>query len=213
MDNSLLAVRDINHKHIVVDWIKEKNAMKKVIYLFVLCMVLGLAGCGQSQENKEPVSENASVQTENKEPSSENTSAQIENKEPASESTSAQAEDKNVSDTVSSEHLTNNDTANFQMPEEGYYSNDYDEILRIKKEDDGTYNIIEYSITHLLYVENATGIYNSETGILEFSGKDDSGNDIKAEIENKGDYLEVTVTQSSHEDIIGTKQEFFQANE
>ena len=26
--------------------------MKKVIYLFVLCMVLGLAGCGQSQENK-----------------------------------------------------------------------------------------------------------------------------------------------------------------
>ena len=187
--------------------------MKKVIYLFVLCMVLGLAGCGQSQENKEPVSENASVQTENKEPSSENTSEQIENKEPASESTSAQAEDKNVSDTVSNEHLTNNDTANFQMPEEGYYSNDYDEILRIKKEDDGTYNIIEYSITHLLYVENATGIYNSETGILEFSGKDDSGNDIKAEIENKGDYLEVTVTQSSHEDIIGTKQEFFQANE
>ena len=114
---------------------------------------------------------------------------------------------------MSNEHLTNNDTANFQMPEEGYYSNDYDEILRIKKEDDGTYNIIEYSITHLLYVENATGIYNSETGILEFSGKDDSGNDIKAEIENKGDYLEVTVTQSSHEDIIGTKQEFFQANE
>ena len=57
----------------------------------------------------------------NKEPSSENTSAQIENKEPASESTSAQAEDKNVSDTVSNEHLTNNDTANFQMPEEGYY--------------------------------------------------------------------------------------------
>lgn len=100
-----------------------------------------------------------------------------------------------------------------KTPEEGYYSNDYDEILRIKKEDDGTYNIIEYSITHLLYVENATGIYNSETGILEFSGKDDSGNDIKAEIENKGDYLEVTVTQSSHEDIIGTKQEFFQANE
>ena len=186
--------------------------MKKVIYLFVLCMVLGLAGCGQSQENKEPLSENASVQTENKEPSSENTSAQIENKEPASESTSAQAEYKNVSDTVSNEHLTNNDTANFQMLEEGYYSNDFDEILNITKEDDGTYRI-EYSVTHLLYVENAIGTYGSETGILSFSGKDDRGNDIKAEIENKGDYLEVTVTQSSHEDIIGTKQEFFQANE
>ncbi len=113
-------------------------------------------------------------------------------------------------DTIQNQHLANNDTANFQMPEEGYYSNDYDEILRIKKEDDGTYNILEYGITHLLYVENAVGIYNSETGILEFSGKDDRGNDIKAEIENKGDYLEVTVTQSSYENIIGTKQEFFQ---
>ena len=110
---------------------------------------------------------------------------------------------------MSNEHLTNNDTANFQMPEEGYYSNDYDEILRIKKEDDGTYNIIEYSITHLLYVENATGIYNSETGIFEFSGKDDSGNDIKAEIENKGDYLEVTVTQSSHERYYRNEAEIF----
>ena len=186
--------------------------MKKVIYLFVLCMVLGLAGCGQSQENKEPSTESTSVQTENKEPSSENTSAQIENKEPASESTSAQAEDKNVSDTVSNEHLTNNDTANFQMPEEGYYSNDFDEILNITKEDDGTYRI-EYSVTHLLYVENAIGTYDSETGILSFSGKDDRGNDIKAEIENKGDHLEVTVTQSNYEDIIGTKQEFFQADE
>ena len=53
----------------------------------------------------------------------------------------------------------------------------------------------------------------SETGILSFSGKDDRGNDIKAEIENKGDHLEVTVTQSNYEDIIGTKQEFFQADE
>ena len=106
--------------------------------------------------------------------------------------------------------LPDNDTTNFLMPEEGYYSNEYDEILRIKKEDDGTYNILEYGITHLLYVENAVGIYNSETGILEFSGKDDRGNDIKAEIENKGDCLEVTVIQSSYEDIIGTKQEFFQ---
>lgn len=155
--------------------------MKKVIYLFVLCMVLGLAGCGQSQENKEPSTESTSVQVEN----------------------------KNVSDIVSNEHLTNNDTANFQMPEEGYYSNDFDEILNITKEDDGTYRI-EYSITHLLYVENAIGTYDSETGILSFSGKDDRGNDIKAEIENKGDCLEVTVIQSSYEDIIGTKQEFFQ---
>ena len=89
---------------------------------------------------------------------------------------------------------------------------DFDEILNITKKDDGTYSI-EYSVTHLLYVENAIGTYDSETGILSFSGKDDRGNDIKAEIENKGDHLEVTVTQSNYEDIIGTKQEFFQADE
>ncbi len=96
-------------------------------------------------------------------------------------------------------------------PEEGYYCNDYDEILKIKKEDDGTYHI-EYSITHLLYVENAVGMYDSETGILTFSGKDASGNEIKAEIKNKGAYLEVTVTQSSYKDVVGTTQNFFQAD-
>lgn len=36
--------------------------MKKVIYLLVLCMVLGMAGCGTNQENKEPVSGNVSVE-------------------------------------------------------------------------------------------------------------------------------------------------------
>ena len=39
--------------------------MKKVIYLLVLCMVLGMAGCGTNQENKEPVSGNVSVEIEN----------------------------------------------------------------------------------------------------------------------------------------------------
>ena len=58
---------------------------------------------------------------------------------------------------------------------------------------------IEYSITRLLYVENAVGTYDPETGILRFSGEDDGGNVLKkAAIVNKGDCLEVTVTQSSH---------------
>ena len=115
-------------------------------------------------------------------------------------------------DLPNSETQSNTTASKFQMPEEGYYSNDFDEVLNITKEDDGTYSI-EYSITHLLYVENAIGTYDSETGILSFSGKDDSGNDIKADIENKGDHLEVTVTQSSHEDIVGTTQNFSQTEE
>ena len=48
---------------------------------------------------------------------------------------------------------------------------------------------------------------------MQFSGKDDRGNDIKADIENKGDHLEVTATQSSHEDIVGTTQIFSQTDE
>ena len=118
------------------------------------------------------------------------------------------------SDTATADGEIQSNTAapKFQMPEEGYYSNDFDEILNITKEDDGTYSI-EYSVTHLLYVENAIGTYDSETGILSFSGKDDRGDDIKANIENKGDHLEVTVTQSSHEDIVGTTQIFSQTDE
>lgn len=115
------------------------------------------------------------------------------------------------SDLSNGEVQSNTTTADSQVPEEGYYSNDYDEILKIKKKDDGTYNI-EYSITHLLYVENAVGIYDSETGILSFSGEDDRGNDIKADIKNKGDHLEVTVTQSNYKDVVGTTQDFSPAD-
>ena len=114
--------------------------------------------------------------------------------------------------TADGEIQSNTVASKFQMPEEGYYSNDFDEILNITKEDDGTYSI-EYSVTHLLYVENAIGTYDSETGILSFSGKDDRGDNIKADIENKGDHLEVTVIQSSHEDIVGTTQIFSQTDE
>ena len=80
-------------------------------------------------------------------------------------------------DLPDSKAQSNTAASKFQMPEEGYYSND------------------------------------SETGILNFSGKDDRGNDIKADIENKGDHLEVTATQSSHEDIVGTTQIFSQTDE
>lgn len=41
--------------------------MKKVIYLLVLCMVLGLTGCGRSQENGKNMSENVSTETKNEE--------------------------------------------------------------------------------------------------------------------------------------------------
>lgn len=39
--------------------------MKKVIYLLVLCMVLGLTGCGRAQENGKNMSENVSTETKN----------------------------------------------------------------------------------------------------------------------------------------------------
>lgn len=101
-------------------------------------------------------------------------------------------------------------STNFQAPEEGYYSNDYDEILKIKKSDDNAYSI-EYSITKLLYVENAVGTYDFETGILSFSG-DDNGDALEAQVVNKGGRLEVTVTQSSHKGIVGSVQSFYKTD-
>lgn len=41
--------------------------MKKAIYLLVLCMVLGLTGCGRAQENGKNMSENVSTETKNEE--------------------------------------------------------------------------------------------------------------------------------------------------
>ena len=107
---------------------------------------------------------------------------------------------------------TGSDTLDDLSPEAGYYSNDYDEILKIEKLDDGTYNI-EYSVYKLLYVESATGIYDPESGKIHFNGKDDGGNVLEADIENMGNHLQVTVTQSSHEDIVGTTQDFYPAEE
>ena len=80
------------------------------------------------------------------------------------------------------------------------------------KSDDNTYNI-EYSITKLLYVENAVGTYNSETGVLSFSGDDDGGAVFEADVVNKGDHLEVAVTQSSHKDAVGSVQSFYKADD
>lgn len=41
--------------------------MKKIIYLFAFCMVLALAGCGTTQENKKPTSENVSPEMKREE--------------------------------------------------------------------------------------------------------------------------------------------------
>lgn len=103
-------------------------------------------------------------------------------------------------------------STDFKAPAEGYYSNGYDEILKIKKSDDNTYSI-EYSITKLLYVENAVGTYNSETGVLSFSGDDDGGDVFKADVVNKSDHLEVTVTQSSHKNAMESLHSFYKTDD
>ena len=96
----------------------------------------------------------------------------------------------------------------YQPPEDGYYSSDDGEILNIVKLDDGTYTI-EYSIYKLLYIESATGTFNSETGKLHFIGEDDNENSVEADIENEGAYLQVTIIKSNYDNIIGMKQDFF----
>ncbi len=80
--------------------------------------------------------------------------------------------------------------------------------MNIVKLDDGTYTI-EYSIYKLLYIESATGTFNSETGKLHFIGEDDNENSVEADIENEGAYLQVTIIKSNYDNIIGMKQDFF----
>ena len=69
---------------------------------------------------------------------------------------------------------------------------------------------IKLHTMYYLYDVNSKMIVNISNDLFDFFK---SNENIKAEIENKGDHLEVTVTQSNYEDIIGTKQEFFQADE
>ena len=145
-----------------------------VIGLVVIAMCSFVTGCANK---KDSAAANSNDDLSNK-------SSQVENQLP------------NSNDESSSSSSTD-----FQAPEEGYYSNDYDEILKIQKSDDNTYNI-EYSIT-----------YNSETGVLSFSGGDDGGAVFEADVVNKGDHLEVTVTQSSHKDVVGSVQSFYKADD
>ena len=51
--------------------------MKKVIYLLALCMVLGVTGCGRTQENEKTTSERVSTETKNEENSDVVQSGQI----------------------------------------------------------------------------------------------------------------------------------------
>ena len=71
-------------------------------------------------------------------------------------------------------------------------------------------HLIKLHTKYYLYDVNSKMIVNISNDLFDFFK---SNENIKAEIENKGDHLEVTVTQSNYEDIIGTKQEFFQADE
>ena len=155
-----------------------------VIGLVVIAMCSFVTGCANK---KDSAAANSNDDLSNK-------SSQVENQLPSSDDESSSSS-----------------STGFQAPEEGYYSNDYNN-LKIQKSDDNTYNI-EYSITKLLYVENAVGTYNSETGVLSFRGDDDGGAVFEADVVNKGDHLEVAVTQSSHKDAVGSVQSFYKADD
>ena len=89
-----------------------------VIGLVVIAMCSFVTGCANK---KDSAAANSNDDLSNK-------SSQVENQLPSSDDESSSSS-----------------STGFQAPEEGYYSNDYDEILKIQKSDDNTYNI-EYSI-------------------------------------------------------------------
>ena len=156
-----------------------------VIGLVVIAMCSFVTGCANKKDS--------AVANSNDDLS--NKSSQVESQLPSSN-------DENSSSS----------STDFQAPEEGYYSNDYDEILKIQKSDDNTPKSNKMCCRNK-HVHVAVGTYNSETGVLSFSGDDDGGAVFEADVVNKGDHLEVAVTQSSHKDAVGSVQSFYKADD
>ena len=80
----------------------------------------------------------------------------------------------------------------------GEYCDDMGELI-ISRIDEQNYTV-DYGIYKLAYVKNAAGSYDVDSGILSFSGTDDSGNLLSADAAMQGDEMAVTLTHSAYPD-------------
>ena len=82
-------------------------------------------------------------------------------------------------------------------------------LLVITRNADGGY-AVELDLPGLADLENAAGVYDEALAALHFSGTDDSGGALAADVTAAGEHLRVTLTQSSHPDCpAGTALDFY----
>lgn len=85
-------------------------------------------------------------------------------------------------------------------------------LLVITRNADGGY-AVELDLPGLADLENAAGVYDEALAALHFSGTDDSGGALAADVTAAGEHLRVTLTQSSHPDCpAGTALDFYDSD-
>ncbi|MBR1693018.1 MAG: hypothetical protein IJ711_09655, partial [Lachnospiraceae bacterium] len=94
---------------------------------------------------------------------------------------------------------------------DGTYYDDMDSQLVISHDDENRY-YIDFGVHKVTYVEDAIGEYDTDSGILHFTGCDYDGKDVTAEIECRDEHLVVTITDWEYTDFLpnGTTLDFYQ---
>ena len=78
----------------------------------------------------------------------------------------------------------------------GWFEDDQGAELRIRERKDGTYTV-NMGLYKRTYLEGMSGTYDPATGVLCFSGTDELGNYLAAEVTTDGKGLTATLTASS----------------
>ena len=170
---------------------------KKIILLaYAFLTFLSIVACGKVKED-----EFATNQQESNAQEVEKTGSETKEDETVNAEESSVNQQENGAQAVES---INPET--FPL---GEYQDDMGSQLIISKADDEKY-IVTFGIYKLAFMENAEGNYDAVSGILSFSGTDDMGNTLSADVAIKGENLIVTITHSEYgsDCSAGTEFEF-----
>lgn len=170
---------------------------KKIIILVcVFQIALSIVACGQVKEDEFATNQQKSNVQKVKKTNSETKGDETVNEEKSS--VDQQETDAQTVESINPEA--------FPL---GKYQDDMGSQLIITEIDDKKY-IVTFGIYKLAYMENAEGNYDVDSGILSFSGTDDMGNILSADVTMKGENLIVTLTHSEYgpDCSVGTEFEF-----
>lgn len=71
----------------------------------------------------------------------------------------------------------------------------------IISENDGENYTVDFGMYKAFYMSNGAGCYDADTGVLSFTGTDDTGHTMSADVETRGDHLIVTLTHYEYPDF------------